>query len=114
MSLSLPQLNADLSTLTVSGFSAGAFTATQLQVAFSDRFQGAGIMAGGAYWVYASSMETGEMPNDISVQTLTDKADDLAIAGKIADTANLKDKPIYLSSMSKDLTVDPKLVQKNQ
>ena len=46
---SIPALNADLSQVTVSGLSSGAFMAHQLHVAFSDRIIGAGIIAGGPY-----------------------------------------------------------------
>ena len=45
----LPALNLDPKATTVSGLSSGAFMAVQLQVAFSSRVSGAGIVAGGPY-----------------------------------------------------------------
>lgn len=45
----LPALNADLSQVTVSGLSSGAFMAHQIHVAYSDRIRGAGMMAGGPF-----------------------------------------------------------------
>jgi poly(3-hydroxybutyrate) depolymerase len=45
----LPQLGIDANQTSVSGLSAGAYLAGQLQVAHSDRIIGAGIVAGGPY-----------------------------------------------------------------
>ena len=45
----LPALNLQPEATTVSGLSSGAFMAVQLQVAFSERIAGAGIVAGGPF-----------------------------------------------------------------
>ncbi|MEO1702515.1 MAG: hypothetical protein AAFR71_10730 [Pseudomonadota bacterium] len=45
----LPELNLDAEATTVSGLSSGGFMAVQLQVAFSEKISGAGVVAGGPY-----------------------------------------------------------------
>ena len=45
----LPQLGVDIDETSVSGLSAGAYMAGQLQVAHSTHMTGAGIVAGGPY-----------------------------------------------------------------
>jgi poly(3-hydroxybutyrate) depolymerase len=45
----LPRLNLDGDATTVSGLSSGAFMTVQLQVAFSERISGVGVVAGGPY-----------------------------------------------------------------
>ncbi len=46
----LPSLNINGNQVTVSGLSSGAFMAVQMHAAFSDRIQGAGVVAGGPYY----------------------------------------------------------------
>lgn len=46
---SLPRYNLDRDDVTVSGVSSGGYMAVQLQVAYSSRFTGAGVVAGGPY-----------------------------------------------------------------
>lgn len=48
-SQSLPALGANPDTTTVSGFSCGAYMATNLNVVYSDTFKGAGLVSGGPY-----------------------------------------------------------------
>ena len=45
----LPPLNINPDTITVAGFSSGAFMANQLFVILSETFAGASLMSGGAY-----------------------------------------------------------------
>jgi len=45
----LPSYNVDPAQVSVSGYSAGAFMAQQLGVAYSSRFMGVGVLAGGFY-----------------------------------------------------------------
>ena len=44
---SLPSLNADNDSVTMSGFSSGAFATATMHVIYSDRIKGAGIICGG-------------------------------------------------------------------
>jgi pimeloyl-ACP methyl ester carboxylesterase len=56
----LPALGADPSQVSVSGLSAGAFTAVQYLVAYSGSVVGAGVVAGGPYYCAAgNSLLTG-------------------------------------------------------
>ena len=50
----LPAYGADPQQTSVSGLSSGAFMATQLQVAYSGKIIGAGIVAGGPYYCAAA------------------------------------------------------------
>lgn len=104
----LPALKADLSQVTVSGLSSGAFMAHQLHVAYSDRIKGAGMMAGGPFgcsnglvcqaMVACMSSPTPHpawpMP---STETLLDKARELARKGRIAPLANLATSQVYIA-----------------
>ena len=45
----LPALCANPATVTVSGFSAGAFMASQMHFIFSDMIKGAGLISGGPF-----------------------------------------------------------------
>ena len=45
----LPGLGADLSQVSVSGLSSGAFMAAQIATAYSATFKGVGVIAGGPY-----------------------------------------------------------------
>lgn len=50
MANKLPGFGADPNTITISGFSGGAFAADQLKVIYSETFKGAGLLAGGPYY----------------------------------------------------------------
>ncbi len=54
----LPMLKLDPSRTTVSGLSSGAYMATQVHLAFSDRIGGAALFAGGPYGCARGSLET--------------------------------------------------------
>ena len=55
---SLPALTLDPARTTVSGISSGAYMATQVHLAFSDRIAGAALLAGGPYGCAQASLET--------------------------------------------------------
>jgi hypothetical protein len=113
----IPALNADLSQLTVSGLSSGAFMAHQLHVAFSDRIKGAGIIAGGPYGCSGGSscqavkacMNNEADPTLGSPMPGTDqlfaKAKELADAGRIAPLDNLKQSRVYVAHGVNDKVV---------
>ena len=54
----LPALTLDPARTTVSGISSGAYMATQVHLAFSDRIAGAALLAGGPYGCAQGSLET--------------------------------------------------------
>lgn len=117
----LPGYGADLSQTSISGLSSGAFMTTQLHVAYSDIFIGAGIVAGGPYYCAGSFNATtfserilmatqtcmtpfvaSQAPNG---KKLFEKAKGFASENKIADLANLKDDKVYIFSGSSDNVV---------
>jgi hypothetical protein len=113
----IPALNADLSQLTVSGLSSGAFMAHQLHVAFSDRIQGAGIISGGPFDCSGGSscQAVRACMNNAAdpalgapmpgTEALYAKATELADAGRIASLENLKRSRVYLAHGSNDAVV---------
>ncbi len=114
---SIPALNADLSQVTVSGLSSGAFMAHQLHVAFSDRIIGAGIIAGGPYGCSGGSSCQAVracMNNETtpalglpmpSTDDLFGKAQGLADDGRIASLDNLKQSRVYIAHGINDTVV---------
>jgi uncharacterized protein (TIGR03382 family) len=105
----LASYNVDPSTVTVSGISSGAFMAVQLQVAYSSRFTGAAIIAGGPFYCAQDSIASAtgacESGNGIPVATLVSFASNQAAAGTIDPVSNIAGKPIYMFSGTQDMTV---------
>jgi dienelactone hydrolase len=94
----------------VTGISSGGYMATQLQVAYSSRFDGAAVVAAGPYWcamgdvavaLYACADST--LPRDLSLQYA--KTAEYERDGKIDPTANLATMPTWLFHGSQDPTV---------
>ncbi|MGY1680660.1 extracellular catalytic domain type 2 short-chain-length polyhydroxyalkanoate depolymerase [Geodermatophilus sp. SYSU D01176] len=105
----LPRLA--LSGTYVTGISSGGFMATQLQVAYSSRFDGAAVVAAGPYWcamgnvavaLYACADST--LPRDLSLQYA--KTAEYERDGKIDPTANLATMPTWLFHGTQDPTVE--------
>jgi len=102
---------------TVSGISAGAFMATQLQIAFSDRIQGMGSLAGGPYWcAQGGSSLYGCLfqPEQVNLQVLWNRVTEEERQGKIAPTNNLRNARIYIFQSKADTVVKPASSQKLQ
>jgi poly(3-hydroxybutyrate) depolymerase len=106
---SLGSYSIEPNSVTVAGISSGGFMAVQLQIAYSSRFHGAAIFAGGPYYcaqdddytaLGACSSGTG-----ISVPSLVAYTDAQADAGTIDPTSFIAGKPIYLFSGTQDVTV---------
>jgi poly(3-hydroxybutyrate) depolymerase len=107
----LPALDLDPAATAVSGLSSGAFMAVQLQVAFSRRIAGAGIVAGGPYGcaegnVYRAlrvcmNAYLGRPDAAASLEEMRA----LAAAGRIDDTAHLAPDRVYLFHGRADDTV---------
>ena len=108
---SLPSLTLDPAATTVSGLSSGAFMAVQLQVAFSERIAGAGIVAGGPYAcadenVYrAVRVCMNAFLGEADAVSSVDDMRDLAIEGRIVDVSHLVADRIYLFHGQSDDTV---------
>ncbi len=94
----------------VTGISSGGYMATQLQVAYSSRFDGAAVVSAGPYWcamgdvavaLYACADST--LPRELSLQYA--KTAEYERDGKIDPTANLATMPTWLFHGSQDPTV---------
>ena len=94
----------------VVGISSGGYMATQLQVAHSSRFAGAGIYSAGSYYCAEGSLAVAladclpdSTPSRMS--TYIAKTDEYAAAGKIDPTANLARQRTWAFHGTKDTTV---------
>ncbi len=104
----LPRL--DVPATYVTGISSGGYMATQLQVAWSSRFAGAGIVSAGPYWcalgtlaVALESCTAYNVPSDLP--TLYAKTDEYARDGKIDPTAGLARSSTWFFHGTQDPTV---------
>lgn len=105
----LPAYNVDTGAVTVAGVSSGGFMAMQLQVAFSSRFAGAAVIAGGPYYCAEGSAENAmgrcATGSALSVATLATYINAQATAGTIDSPSHLFGKSFYLFSGKSDMTV---------
>lgn len=87
----------NISGVYVAGVSSGGFLATQLQVAYSGTFDGAGIFAAGPYDCGQGTIvdfETCDL--GISTPQLESQAETWARQGLIDPLSNLQNKPVYV------------------
>jgi poly(3-hydroxybutyrate) depolymerase len=110
----LPALKVDASTITVSGLSSGGYMATQLHVAWSSVFKGAGVIAAGPYYCaqgLATLATTRCLTRDSAppVATLVATAKTWAGAGRIDPTSNLSSHKVWLFAGAKDSVLVPAL-----
>ncbi|MEO8459759.1 MAG: PHB depolymerase family esterase [Dokdonella sp.] len=107
----LPALKVDSARMTVVGLSSGAYMATQAHVAYSDRFMGAGLVAGGPYGCAGGKLEQAlgpcmkAMPAPPDVKALVESANARASRGEIASLSNLAHSHVYALHGKKDATV---------
>jgi poly(3-hydroxybutyrate) depolymerase len=99
----------------VSGISSGGYMATQLQVAYSSRFAGAGIFSAGPYYCGQDSvviaLEACTSPQVIpdDLQASIDYTDRQAAAGTIDPTSNLAHQRTWFFHGTQDTVVAPKV-----
>jgi poly(3-hydroxybutyrate) depolymerase len=107
----LPELTLDADATTVSGLSSGAYMAVQVQVAFSSRIAGAGVVAGGPYFCAEGDVMTAL---NQCMQTVLGKPDEAALlaaaqqfaaADDIDPLSGLEGDRVYLFSGTQDRTV---------
>lgn len=102
--------NIDLSRISVSGLSSGAYMAGQVHLAHSSIFSGAAIVAGGPYYCAMGELSRGLGPcmkgGELGVPALIDYAQQAAAAGTIDDLANLDDDRIWIFHGELDPVVD--------
>jgi hypothetical protein len=94
----LPRLN--ITGTYVTGISSGGFMATQLAVAYSATFKGAGIFAAGPYYcgegnVLALATQCGTDLTGLDVHELEHTSQTWATQGRIDPVSNLSGKPVY-------------------
>ncbi|MDP9408339.1 MAG: PHB depolymerase family esterase [Actinomycetota bacterium] len=94
----------------VAGISSGGYMATQLQVAYSSRVRGAGVVSAGPYWCAMGSLTIAlesctayNVPSDLP--TLYAKTDEYARDGKIDPTGNLAASRTWFLHGTQDPTV---------
>ncbi len=104
----LPRLNVTGNYVT--GISSGGYMATQLQIAYSSRFRGAGVFSAGPYYCALGSVTIAlesctayNVPSDLP--TLYAKTDEYARDGKIDPTANLTQSRTWFFHGTQDPTV---------
>lgn len=86
----------DITGVYVTGVSSGGFMATQLQVAYSGTFDGAGIVAAGPYDCGQGTVSGFESCDlGISTPQLEQQAQTWASGGQIDPLSDLKGKPVY-------------------
>lgn len=110
---SLPRLNIDPSQITVSGVSAGAYAAVQLDVAYSSVFSGAASIAGGVFGCAEGNVMTAQTqcmatPEGLTASPFIHMAKDLASRGDIDPLSNLASHRVYVFSGTRDTTVYPR------
>jgi len=110
----LPALKVDASTVTVSGLSSGGYMATQLHVAWSSVFKGAGVVAAGPYYCaqgLATLATTRCLTRDTAppVNALVATAKAWAVAGRIDPLSNLATSKVWLFAGAKDSVLVPAL-----
>jgi hypothetical protein len=90
----LPKL--DITGVYVTGVSSGGFLATQLQVAYSATFDGAGVFAAGPYDCgQGNAIEFETCDLGLGVSGLEQQAETWAAQGKIDPVSDLAGKPVY-------------------
>ena len=91
----LPRL--DITGVYVTGVSSGGFMATQLQVAYSGTFDGAGIVAAGPYDCgQGNVIDFATCDVGASLPTLEQEAEAWSAEGLIDPVSNLAGKPVYV------------------
>ncbi|GAB3248472.1 fibronectin type III domain-containing protein [Chitinimonas naiadis] len=110
--VNLGSYNVDIRDSSVSGLSAGAFMAVQMEVAYSSIIKGAGVIAGGPYDCagqnnYTACMYSGS-PNVTPLISTTNSRSGVSIDAK----ANLANHRVYLFSGTSDTTVGPSVMNK--
>ncbi|MDM9380361.1 PHB depolymerase family esterase [Chlorogloeopsis sp. ULAP01] len=113
----LRSLNIDRNNITVSGLSSGAYMAVQMHTAFSNRIQGAGVVAGGPFYcaqdTLTKALTTCMKPIPIAANPLKPPngkelaaiAREFSNEGKTDPISNLRDDNVYLFSGTKDSIV---------
>lgn len=110
-----PAPKIDTGRITVSGISAGGQMATQLHIAYSDLFSGAGIISSGPFGCADGTLGTamsrcmGETETPLPIADLADSIRNAAKENLVADPENLANDPVWLFHGTLDTTVGAKV-----
>jgi poly(3-hydroxybutyrate) depolymerase len=110
-SMAEPNLELDLTDVTVSGLSAGGYMASQFHIANSDWVSGAAILAAGPYYCGQNSITTAlsqcvnKVETPIDITSLNATAATWAMAQKIAPLSALKTSKVWLFHGNADTRV---------
>lgn len=115
----LPALKGDAGAVSVSGISAGAFMATQIQIAFSASIMGVGSIAGGPWNCSENSAFTAQttcmsMTSQIDPSELASELQTEAQNGTVDPLDGLKRVRVYLYNSPTDGVVRPPVGKKTQ
>jgi len=103
-------VKADQNNLTASGVSAGAFMANQLHIAYSKRFSGVGIIAGGQYYCAEGEVDKATKhcmkgTSFVNHQTAIQHAKSEFQNNRIDSLKNLRNDKVFLFSGKNDIVV---------
>lgn len=116
----LPALAIDADRVAVAGLSSGAYMATQVHFAWSDRLRGAALVAGGPYGCAGGSLDTalgpciGAKPYSPDPARLAQKVRDRAAAGDLAPIAGLAGDRVYVLHGREDAVVDASVARASE
>ena len=98
--LALPAMGGEPDSITISGFSGGSYTASQLHVIYSDLIKGSGLICGGPYGDDNKfSLTRGFYSDSDNTASIgTEKANHYLTEGKLDDLKNLENDPVYIFS----------------
>lgn len=107
----LPRLN--ITDTYVTGISSGGFMASQLQVAYSGTFKGAGIVAAGPYYCGKGGIVVGLIACGTGLISTDPEGIEQIVRrwsaeGRIDPSSNLAGKPVYTYHGTKDPLVRPR------
>lgn len=98
----LPYLNAEASSVTFSGFSAGCFMSHQMSIIYPDEVAGVGLFCCWPYGTKKSlNAETGGQDQETNAKSLIDAN---YAAGKIGDPSAISNQAVYIWTGLDDTT----------
>ena len=107
----LLKLNIDPKTITISGFSAGGFLASQMHFVYSSRFSGVGLISGGPFSYFADRNKF-KGAEHVKVENLIRNTYKFEKEGLIEPTKNIENKKVYIQFGEKDKVLAPGVTEK--
>ena len=107
----LPSLGVRANTISVSGFSAGAFMASHLHLIYSDVIKGCGLISGGSFPWYLERRTT-KNSLDVNVDLLVEHTKRLESLQHITPLSNIKHSPVLIYHGEKDQVLSPGITEK--